>query len=312
MNELVTINTELLISAAHDLSASVKTLNSKWFYDTEGSELFEAITELDEYYQSRTERSILENHTCALSRHIAPQSALIELGSGASVKTRILLDALKNVTQYLPVDIAADFLRQTAQSLHSDYPGVDIHPIVADFTVPFPLPSIIEDTPKTAFFPGSTIGNLSNTAAASLLQRVRSWRNIQSFFIGIDLIKSTDILLPAYDDAQGVTAQFNLNILRRLNKETGADFDLSSFQHKARWNKERSRIEMHLVSTVEQTANIGGYRVNFSRGESIHTENCRKYSYESFSQIAENTGWQISDFLTDSDSLFAVVVLTPQ
>lgn len=311
MDKSVVENHDLFQSALTDLQGSPKTLQSKWFYDQAGSELFEQITELPEYYPTRTEISILRAQANTLAGYISPGGVLVELGSGASTKTRILLDHFTALSTYVPIDISGDFLLQTARDLTTDYPHLNISPVVGDFMGPVSLPAALADTAKTAFFPGSTIGNLDQTAAIDLLARVRKWSNIHAFIVGIDLVKDTDVLVQAYDDASGVTAAFNLNILHRLNREVGADFDVSQFQHEARWNADESRIEMHLVSQIQQTVMIGTNQINFAAGESIHTENCRKYTTQSFSAIAAKAGWKADSFHTDKDGLFSVCVLVP-
>lgn len=312
MDKSVVENRDLLQSALADLQTQPKTLQSKWFYDQAGSVLFEQITELPEYYPTRTEISILRDQADALAAYIAPGGALVELGSGASTKTRILLDHFTALNSYVPIDISGDFLLQTARDLATDFPHLNVSPVVGDFMGMVKLPAALADTPKTAFFPGSTIGNLDQAAAVDLLARVRDWSNIHAFIVGIDLVKNTDVLVQAYDDAAGVTAAFNLNILHRLNREVGADFDVSQFRHAARWNADESRIEMHLVSQVKQTVTIGAQQINFDAGESIHTENCRKYTAQSFSTIAAKAGWKADSFQTDQDGLFGVCVLVPQ
>jgi len=311
MDNRVTRNTALLKSAMAGLSKPQKTLESKWFYDQAGSELFEKITDLPEYYLTRTEKAILQAGIVPLRRHIPAGTTLVELGSGASVKTRILLDGLPGLKAYLPIDISASFLFSTADALAHDYPDLFIDPVVADFLGDVRLPPAHAGNPKAAFFPGSTLGNLDDRAATSLLSRIRGWDQVNAFVIGIDLVKDTDTLISAYDDAAGVTAAFNCNLLHRLNRETGAHFDVDSFRHEARWNSEKARIEMHLVSRSDQTVLIGTDQVHFAAGESIHTENSRKYTRESFSRIAAEGGWSIAEFLTDANALFAVAVLVP-
>ena len=299
-------------SALEGLQAEPKWLDSKWLYDAEGSAIFEQITQLPEYYPTRTETRILKDEIGALSRVLDPGTVLVELGSGASVKTRILLDAASELGAYVPVDISAEFLEETAEGLREAYPGTPIRPVVGDFTQDIRLPAALDAEPKTAFFPGSTIGNLPHDTAAAMLDRLRHWPGIKALILGLDLVKDTTTLVEAYDDAAGVTADFNLNLLRRMNREIGADFDLSAFHHEARWNAELSRIEMHLVSDRAQTVTVAGTPITFAEGESIHTENSRKYTREAFAAIADRGGWEIADFLTDGDQLFAVAVLKPK
>lgn len=307
----VVTNGELFTSAVAGLSAVPKTLEAKWLYDAEGSRLFEKITRLPEYYPTRTERAILEAEAAALAATIPDGTALVELGSGASVKTRILLDAAPHLGAYVPVDISAEFLDETARALAKDYPKLRVLPVVADFTGAVTLPGPLVDMPKVAFFPGSTIGNLDAGAAVGLLDRARAWPGLVAFILGVDLVKSPDVLIPAYDDAAGVTAAFNLNLLTRLNREIGANFDPAAFRHEARWNATERRIEMHLVSLRDQTVEIGLTEIRFARGESVHTESSRKYTVQSIADIAHSAGWRVDRFLTDAGALFAVTILRP-
>ncbi|WP_203291298.1 L-histidine N(alpha)-methyltransferase [Maricaulis parjimensis] len=305
-------DSDFAMSALEGLQASPKWLDSKWLYDTHGSAIFEQITQLPEYYPTRTETGILKDQIDALSAVLEPGQVLVELGSGASVKTRILLDAASGLRAYVPVDISADFLEETAEDLRKAYPDTPIRPVVADFTGEITLPQALDDAPKTAFFPGSTIGNLPHDTASAMLDRLSRWPGIEALILGLDLVKDTATLVDAYDDQAGVTADFNLNLLRRMNREIGADFDLSAFRHEARWNAQLSRIEMHLVSERAQTVTVAGQAIRFAKGESIHTENSRKYTREGFAAIADRGGWEIADFLTDTDQLFAVAVLRPK
>ena len=304
-------NAALLSAALHGLQRTPKTLPSKWFYDTEGSRLFEEITQLPEYYPSRTETLILRAQADKLAKSIPEAGALVELGSGASVKTRLLLDAAPHVKRYVPVDVAEGFLRDASSRLAREYSGLSVQPIVADFTSSVELPSDLSDVPKTVLFPGSTIGNLAQEQAVALLSSVRAWDGIHRFILGADLVKSPDILVPAYDDTAGVTAAFNLNLLRRLNREIGASFDLATFGHEARWNAAKSRIEMHLRSEEDQSVCIADAKIHFKAGETIHTENSRKYTEARLHELAKASGWTIEAFYTDAEAWFAVIVLSP-
>lgn len=312
MDKRIINNIDLLTSALASLSATNKWLDSKWFYDPAGSVLFEDITKLPEYYPTRTEVKILTKNIDQLQQYIPDSAALVELGSGSSTKTRILLDKFHNLNAYLPLDISEEFLIQSANELAFDYPELIVDPVVADFMAPFNFPENHANSTKVAFFPGSTIGNLESDDAVGLLASIHEWNKVSAFIIGIDLVKDTDTLIRAYDDVAGVTAAFNLNILHRMNREIGANFDLTKFRHEARWNVEKSRIEMHLVSVVAQIVNIGASKIHFEFGESIHTENSHKYTKESFAKIAAQSGWNISKFFTDEDDLFAVAVLKPK
>jgi dimethylhistidine N-methyltransferase len=311
MDKSIIENQALWASARAGLQATPKTMESKWFYDHAGSVLFEEITELAEYYPTRTEVSILSAHAKTLATYVPQGAALVELGSGASVKTRILLDEMGDLETYVPVDISAQFLLQSSAQLQQRYPALTIEPVVADFMRAIALPQKLEAQPKTMFFPGSTLGNLDAAAAVELLARMRQLSGAHAFIIGIDLVKDTKVLIDAYDDAKGVTAAFNLNLLTRMNAEIGADFDLETFGHEARWNAQEARIEMHLVSRIAQTVRVGSIEISFDEGESIHTENSRKYTPDSFSEIAARAGWAIDAFLTDPAQKFAVAVLVP-
>lgn len=312
MDKLVVENTELLQAAVKGLQSTPKTMESKWFYDARGSELFEDITELPEYYPTRTEVAILQEYADDITRFVPQNAALIELGSGASTKTRILLDRLDRISAYVPTDISASFLYQSAAALGRDRPGLNIVPVVADFMVDVSLPVGLADKAKVGFFPGSTLGNLETNKAVALLKRVRRWSDVRAFIVGIDLVKDTEVLVQAYDDGAGVTAAFNLNLLRRMNREIGSNFDLDAFRHHARWIERHSRIEMHLVSQKAQTVDLGGVEVSFAKGESIHTENSHKYTEDRFADLARQSGWQQAAFYTDKARKFAVSVLLPR
>lgn len=304
-------NRELLADALAGLRANPKRMSPKWFYDYVGSEIFERITELPEYYPTRTEVSILRKEIRTLASYVPHGAALVELGSGASVKTRILLDAMRGLAAYVPVDVSAEFLQDVAGNVDRSYQHLTIAPLVGDFQQDLQLPAEIEETPKIAFFPGSTIGNLELNEARDMLSRIRNWPGIEAFILGVDLVKDTETLIRAYDDAQGVTAAFNRNLLRRLNTEAGADFDLDGFDHEARWNDELSRVEMHLVSRGAQEVHLGGTTIRFRPGESIHTESSHKYTRRGVEELAARTGWRAAEFLTDPHELFAVAVLVP-
>ncbi|HMB09849.1 L-histidine N(alpha)-methyltransferase [Saliniramus sp.] len=311
MDETVTQNTELLREALAGLRATPKELQPKWFYDSRGSALFEEITALPEYYVTRTERAVLRDNVGVIGNYVPEATALVELGSGASTKTRILLDALDAVTTYIPVDISEDFLRSVAQDIDRSYPALEVVPLAGDLMEDLTLPGVVAGRPVVGFFPGSTLGNLEPPEARALLRRVRNWPGIAGLILGIDLVKDSRVLVRAYDDAQGVTAAFNRNILARLNQEAGGTFDPDSFEHEARWNAEKSRIEMHLVSSINQEVQLGPETVSFKAGESIHTENSHKYTRKSLTEMAAASGWAVAEFLTDDEAWFAVAVLRP-
>ncbi|MFT7574910.1 MAG: dimethylhistidine N-methyltransferase [Alphaproteobacteria bacterium] len=300
------------------LSEADKLLPSRWLYDDRGSDLFEQITKLPEYYPTRTETGILTSNAQSLAAFCGQQAVIIEYGAGASIKSQILLNALRQPRMYVPVDIAGDFLAAAAERLRKRFPALEVLPVAADFTQEFDLPNAVPaEFKRTGFFPGSTIGNLAPEEAISFLSRVhRHVTDRQSAdpqpgrtLIGIDLKKSTDVLIPAYDDAAGVTAAFNLNLLRRINRELGGTFKLDQFQHEARWNDAASSIEMHIVSSTDQTVVAAGKAFDFAEGETIHTESSRKYSQEGFAAIAADAGWRVTQTWTDSDDLFAIVGL---
>jgi dimethylhistidine N-methyltransferase len=290
------------------LTAQPKTLPAKYFYDLTGSALFERITELPEYYPTRCEIALLQEHAPAIASMFPPGCALIEFGSGSSRKARILLAAAATVAAYIPVDISGDFLQQDLAQLERDLPHLVVHPLVADFTQPFAIPANLAGLPRVGFFPGSTIGNFEPPDAAKFLRHIGDVLGPGALLlVGIDLVKDHEILRRAYNDAAGVTAKFNLNLLTRINRELGADFDVVAFEHHAFFNADQSRIEMHLASTRAQKVRIDGTCVVFRRGETIHTENSYKYTVESFQALAGGAGW--SPLEVFSDGMFAVHAL---
>ncbi len=303
---------ELHRAALAGLTAHPKRLQAKWFYDARGSALFEQITELPEYYPTRTEVGILRAEADWIADLVPKGAALVELGAGASIKTRILLDRLKErLAAYVPLDISGAFLEEVAKGLRADYPDLPIRPVVADFMESLPVPDGLHDAPKVVFFPGSTIGNLDQVQAQGLLRRVRALPHVARMILGADLVKEAEVLVRAYDDAAGVTAAFNRNILARLNREAGGQFDPDSFTHEARWNAAAARIEMHLVSDRAQQVRLGRDVVSFAAGESIHTESCQKYTRAGLDALIRPAGWVLGALLTDSDDMFAVAVLEP-
>ena len=292
------------------LTAMPKRLPPKYFYDSAGSELFERITSLPEYYPTRCELGILHEHAPDIAALIPPGAALIEFGSGASVKTRVVLGAAKDLAAYVPVDISADFLERQAAALRQEHPGVALLPVAADFSKPFDLPVAIEGMPRIGFFPGSTIGNFEPHEAATFLRQAGETLGPGAVFIvGVDLVKDQRVLQKAYNDKQGVTAKFNLNLLTRINRELGANFHPSAFEHHAFYNREKSRIEMHLASMKRQRVRVCGECVDFRAGETIHTENSYKYSVESFGAMARGSGWTSIAVWTDRDKCFSVHAL---
>ncbi|MEM1344893.1 MAG: L-histidine N(alpha)-methyltransferase [Pseudomonadota bacterium] len=291
------------------LRASPKTMESKWLYDAAGSALFERITEVPEYYPTARERAILPQAVELLTETMPSPLVLAEIGSGSSEKTRILLDGLPGLARYTPLDIAAGQLDLAAEGLRAAYPDLTVAPVVADFTEA--LPPLSEGEPVLIFFPGSTIGNLETDEARALLTRFRAVEGVAGCLIGIDLVKDRATLELAYDDPQGVTAAFNLNLLHRIVRDLDAEIPVEAFRHEARWNAEAARIEMHLVATRDLTMTVEGERFEMRAGETIHTENSHKYTREGFAHLAAEAGWPEARFMTDPDGWFGVFLLMP-
>jgi len=289
------------------LSRPQKELPPKFFYDERGCELFEAICALPEYYLTRTETALMREKAAEMARRLGPECLLIEYGSGSGRKTRILLEALRPVA-YVAVDIAAGQLAASSRELAREFPGTAITAVCADYTRPFALP---QPEPlarrRVIYFPGSTIGNFTVPEAAAFLERARASAGAGGgMLIGVDLKKDAARLDAAYNDAQGVTAEFNLNLLARINRELGAGFELSAFRHRAFYNAAMGRIEMHLESVKEQQVTIAGRAFRFRRGETIHTENSYKYSVAEFQELARGAGFEPAECWTDAERLFAV------
>jgi dimethylhistidine N-methyltransferase len=292
-----------------DLSQQPKRLSPKYFYDAAGSELFEQITLLPEYYPTRTELTILRDRGRAISAIVPDGAALVEFGAGATTKVRLLLNEC-SFGAYVPVDISGDFLKAQADALRADFPGLDVHPVTADFTTPFALPEAVSTMPKVGFFPGSTLGNFEPHEASAFLRSARGiLGNGARMVIGVDLEKDEHLLYKAYNDAAGVTARFNLNVLHRINRELGGNFDISAFMHRAIYNRDRHRIEMHLISKKALTARVLGRNFSFRPGESIHTESSYQYSLERFTALARGSGWTPLESWTDPAGMFSVHAL---
>lgn len=292
------------------LTAPRKKLRPKYFYDEEGSRLFEEITRAPEYYPTRTEIGILEDKGEEIAQLIPAGGALVEFGAGSSVKIRIVLAALDKLAVYVPVDISAEFLAGQAMELQGDFPNLKVRPVAADFTKPFALPKEAQDRPRVGFFPGSTIGNFDPPEAESFLRHAgRILGPGARMIVGVDLVKNRDVLRAAYNDADGVTAAFNLNLLRRINRELGGDFDLDRFEHRAVFDEDKSRVEMHLVSCERQRVSVCGRKVEFAAGETIHTECSYKYTIERFGELAARAGWSRVESWTDERDWFSVHVL---
>jgi len=292
------------------LSATPKRIPPKYFYDPAGSRLFERITELAEYYPTRTECGILRKHAGDIARFVPEGAALIEFGSGSSEKVRLLLGELPALAAYVPVDISAEFLDEEAARLRQDFPRLEVIPAAADFTQPFALPPAVIGRPRAGFFPGSTIGNFEPEEAEKFLRHAaRILGAGAALIIGVDLVKDARILHAAYNDAAGVTAAFNLNVLARANRELGANFDLKAFAHQAFFNEAASRVEMHLVSRRSQTVRVLDRAFAFAPGETIHTENSYKHTLDGFARLAAKAGWRAEAAWTDTENLFSVHVL---
>jgi dimethylhistidine N-methyltransferase len=289
------------------LSARPKQLSPKYFYDEIGSQLFEQITQLPEYYPTRCELAILRSHAADIAKLIPADAALVEFGSGSTRKARMLLNAAPSIAAYVPVDISSEMLQQEAAELRHDFPRLTVLAVEADFTTPFSLPRGIAGRPRVGFFPGSTIGNFEPHAAAAFLRHAAKMLGANStLIIGIDLVKDTAVLNAAYDDSAGVTARFNLNLLARINRELSGNFNLDNFSHEAFYNTERHRIEMHLASCKRQKVRVAGRSFNFRAGETIHTENSYKYTLESFGAMARGSGWTPMKVWSDPQGYFSV------
>ncbi len=289
-----------------------RAIPARWFYDRQGSELFEQITDLPEYYPTRTEIGILETLCPTLCEHIGQGRAVVEFGSGSSAKTPILLRSVAP-SAYVPIDISGDFLRASSKTLSAAFPDLLVLPFEADFMRPLALPRTIADAPKLGFFPGSTIGNMTPLMATDLLRAMRaSLGEGAMLLIGMDRIKSADILVPAYDDAAGVTAAFNMNLLARINRELGAAIPLDAFRHVARWNNDRARIEMHLEAVRDIDFTIDGHAFAMAAGDTIHTENSHKYGPRDARILLRTGGWTPVAEWTDPDGLFAVYLAEAQ
>ncbi|MDQ2804504.1 MAG: L-histidine N(alpha)-methyltransferase [Pseudomonadota bacterium] len=308
-------NSSIGAIALHGLSQTPKTLPAKLFYDEEGCRLFYRITELPEYYLTRTELTLLGSIAAQVAALAPAPSALIEYGASDETKAGLLLDqenacGALAFAAYVPIDVAAQAINRIAHRLQQSRPGLTVAGIVADFMHPVALPKAIHGLARLGFFPGSTIGNLEPPEARRFLHDARAMLGRDSrLLVGIDLRKDPEILIPAYDDAEGVTAAFNLNLLARLNREARATFDLSTFAHRVLWNRTKSRIEMHLVSRREQLVHVEGHTVRFRHGETIHTESSYKYTSECFLAIARSAGWRAERAWTDPGNLISLHLL---
>lgn len=289
-----------------------KQISSKFLYDERGSKLFDEICELEEYYPTRTEIGIMNEHVGAMVEAIGPQARLVELGSGSSLKTRILLDHLDDLAVYVPIDISRSHLVQAAEDIAEDYPSVPVQPLCADYTSTFDLPEPPQPAARTVvYYPGSTVGNFQPEEAQRFLSRIAEGIGRDGgLLIGVDLKKDVDVLEAAYDDAAGVTAAFNKNLLHRMNRELDATFDLDHFEFWSFWNEENGCIESHLRSTTEQTVTVAGESFSFEEGETIHTEYSYKYTLDEFADLVGEAGFSVEQVWTDKDSYFSVQYCT--
>jgi len=288
------------------LVARPHAISPKYFYDAQGSRLFDAICELPEYYPTRTELAILADNAQDIARQIGPRAEIVEFGAGSLRKIRLLLDAMDAPARYLPIDISGEHLEGAAAGLRRAYPWLDVHPVVADYTQRFSLPAPLGSGRRVGFFPGSTIGNFTPDEALQFLQRAAQLLRGGALLLGADLIKEPSVLHAAYNDAQGVTAAFNLNLLARANRELGTDFALDQFAHSAFYNAPLQRIEMHLVSRRRQRISLAGEEFELAEGESLHTENSHKFTVDSLRALAAKAGLRAGPVWTDPQRLFSV------
>jgi dimethylhistidine N-methyltransferase len=285
-----------------------KMISPKYFYDARGSKLFDAITHLPEYYPTETEFGIMRDNIDEIVALVGEQASLIEFGSGSSRKTRVLLEKLNRLAVYVPVDISEDLLINSAKIIRSEFPGLEVLPVVADFTGAFALPDpAIMPHRNIVYFPGSTIGNFADDAAQQLLELIYQEAGEDgALLIGIDLQKDPAIIERAYNDSAGITAEFNLNMLSRLNREFGFDFDTNSYSHRARYDLVNGRVELHLISSRDQVVTTGEEKFSVSEGEAILTEYSHKYTIDGFAAMAGRAGFSVAKFWTDADLLFSV------
>jgi len=290
------------------LRSTPKSLPAKYFYDAAGSQLFERITELPEYYPTRCEIKMLRDHAADIAKLIPQGAALVEFGSGSSKKARILLSAAPKLAAYVPVDICREMIEQEAAELRRDFPQLKVLPVTADICKPFDLPDEAKAAPvRVGFFPGSTIGNFEPHEASAFLRNAADILGASAtLIVGVDLIKPAEVLNAAYNDKAGVTAKFNLNLLTRINRELRGTFRLNTFEHHAFYNRERHRVEMHLASLKRQKVRVAGETIDFRAGETIHTENSYKYSVESLSALARGVGWLPAGAWIDAHRYFSI------
>lgn len=300
---------DMTAEVLHGLSLPAKAIPPKYFYDAEGSKLFDVITDLPGYYLTRTETGILRDSGDLIASQVGTDACLVEYGSGSSVKSRLVIEACRPAA-YVPVDISRDHLEQSARAIFDGYPALAVYPTCADYTTPFELPSTVAALPRLAFFPGSSIGNFEPSAANDFLRGVAKVVGPGGWLVlGVDTKKDREVFDRAYTDAGGITEQFNKNLLSNINNEVGANFDLHGFRHLAVYNEDAGRIEMYLVSERDQRVDVAGMEIAFAAGERLHTENSYKYAPGEFVALAERSGFECADILLDERAYFMVLLL---
>lgn len=310
----MTASTTEIDEIVDGLSGKRKQISPKYFYDERGSKLFDDITELPEYYLTNTELGIMRDNIDEIVALVGKQASLIEFGSGSSLKTRILLEHLSELAAYVPVDISDEHLHASADKIRQRFPHVDVLPVVADFTKEFDLPTpMVMPVRNVVYFPGSTIGNFEHDMAMELLRVMHHEAGKNgALLIGVDLQKDPAVIENAYNDAAGVTAEFNLNVLQHLNRDYGANFDVDGFSHSANYDAEKGRVVIELVSHADQTVELGDAEFDIADGEAILTEYSHKYTLEGFADMARTAGFKVEKVWTDADKLFSVQFLTRQ
>ncbi len=302
--------TEFLLDLKQGLARQRKSISPKYFYDAVGSALFDQICQLPEYYPTRTELSILHRHAREIALHLGPHAEILEFGAGSMQKVRVLLDAMDRPARYIPIDISAEHLQEAAMRMSRDYPQLQVEPLEADYTQDLLLPpDMPPEGRRVGFFPGSTLGNFEPLDALRFMRMCARTLHGGALILGVDLVKSPEGLHAAYNDAQGLTAAFNRNVLVRANRELGANFRLDQFVHSAFYNAPFQRIEMHLMSTCQQSVRVGGTAFTFARGETLHTENSYKFTEEGLSQLAQRAGFTPGQTWTDPEHQFCLMWL---
>ncbi|GLS27818.1 L-histidine N(alpha)-methyltransferase [Marinibactrum halimedae] len=312
--DLATSDDEFLEDVLDGLSQRQKTLPCKYFYDERGSQLFDDICQTEDYYVTRTERAIMERYIPEMAALVGPGASILEFGSGVGEKIRRLLTSLEAPHSYTPMDISYEPLMASAEQLRQEFPSLTVDPVCGDYLQPWPsMPVFLRSSQRLVYFPGSTLSNFTPEQASDFLSRIAKLLGSGGgLLIGVDLIKPIEVLHDAYNDREGVTAEFNKNVLSRINQALDGNFNLESFEHNAFFNEQHNRIEMHLCSQVDQRVEIAGQEFRFSQGESIHTENSYKYSTQHLHQLFSRTGYRVVDFWTDPNQYFSVHYCTVQ